>query len=501
MAPSNSPVYNLKGARRPIQLKRIPDRLPSLSECSEPAKTIKTLELGIFFDGTGNNLERDTPKKEETNLAKLFELHPQETGGDVHWGKHYVHGIGTSGGFEDGAQATGWGMDDRCESAFKYLRDTSQEFPNAKVTLRLFGFSRGAAAARIFVNRLHDPVWLRRFDLQDISISVDLMGLFDTVVSVGIPGNPLDLDVNMELEKFCEKFDPTVSSKRVRKVVHLVSQLEIRSQFDLWSIRCPPRNLEVHFPERPLRYIAGLDITGVDLSPEEWEEYRHRTKFPDTASPEDAWEEWIVPGVHADVGGGYGPEEWIPEMAPLPHLPGESINEYVYRTMDTRMRLGATPRGLFRNTPETRIQVMDRMKEIDPAWQAFEMQRHEQAAGSPTRTLEVQTEAPPDPRMRVLDNSLSRISLWMMIERTTKAGAKWKGLNELPKNRRIQFEKLMVHPLSLYQNNTIQPEVLEELLSPIFDEFRTCVTHFVHDSRYFTTSGHTRTIYFGGCNS
>ncbi len=237
-----------------------------------------------------------------------------------------------------------------------------------------------------------------------------------------------------------------------------------------------------------------------DIPAEDWEQYRHRTVFPETRTPADAWEEWILPGVHADVGGGYGPEEWIPAMPPLPHRTGESISEYVHRTLLTRQSLGATPRDIIPATPETRAQVIARMKERNPAWVAFERQRKEQAAGHKTRLPEAQTQAPPEPKVHKLDNSLSRISLWVMIEQTKKAGARWMPVSKTEAPPR--FERLpSSHPLAKFQQHSHRPEILEELLSPTFEEFRTCMAHFVHDSRYMSDQGNRhRTVFFGGRN-
>jgi hypothetical protein len=146
--------------------------------------------------------------------------------------------------------------------------------------------------------------------------------------------------------------------------------------------------------------------------------------------------------------------------------------------------------------------VIARMKERDPAWVAFERQRKEQAAGHKTRLPEAQTQAPPEPKVHKLDNSLSRISLWVMIEQTKKAGARWKSLGEIETPRRPSFEKLpSSHSLSKFQQHSHRPEILEELLAPTFEEFRTCMAHFVHDSRYMSDQGNRhRTVFFGGRN-
>jgi len=64
------------------------------------------------------------------------------------------------------------------------------------------------------------------------------------------------------------------------------------------------------------------------------------------------------------VGGGYGPDGWIPDLPTPRAQAGESLNEYVYRVMDGRMDAGATPRGLVSNPDETKEQVAARVREL-----------------------------------------------------------------------------------------------------------------------------------------
>lgn len=137
----------------------------------------------------------------------------------------------------------------------------------------IFGFSRGAAEARVFANWF---LWLCRLDatltkrpgptLCSIPVTFDFMGLFDTVASVGLASSaPLpgahghygwaDADHSLKLPEV----PPT-------KCLHLVSAHEIRRSFPLDSI------------------MDG-------------------NNFPASCT------EIVMPGVHSDVGGGYLPKE------------------------------------------------------------------------------------------------------------------------------------------------------------------------------------------------
>jgi len=138
------------------------------------------------------------------------------------------------------------------------------KFPRlARICISVFGFSRGAAEARVFVN------WLR--DLCDnatgpmricgVPATVDFLGLFDTVASVGAAqglgdglfdghggwAQPIDLRIP----------GPQI----VTRCLHLVSGHEVRGSF-------------------PLDMASGANV-----------------------------EEVVYPGVHSDVGGGYLPGE------------------------------------------------------------------------------------------------------------------------------------------------------------------------------------------------
>ncbi|UOO84590.1 T6SS phospholipase effector Tle1-like catalytic domain-containing protein [Neisseria dumasiana] len=125
--------------------------------------------------------------------------------------------------------------------------------PNIRnIKLYIFGFSRGAAAARSFASRIN-------YMLQGLKIGFRLelsfLGIFDTVASVGLArSGGGDGHYDWALPKFM--------SPSVRKCVHLVSAHEIRGSF-------------------PLTSAKGITNT----------------------------EEIAYPGVHSDVGGGYSPFE------------------------------------------------------------------------------------------------------------------------------------------------------------------------------------------------
>ncbi|BEM13994.1 hypothetical protein SM14VA7_18200 [Serratia marcescens] len=145
------------------------------------------------------------------------------------------------------------------------------------IKLYVYGFSRGAAAARAFVRWLSEllpppkaegenpPQCLQIGDMQ-LPISVEFLGLLDTVASVGVAhvvpiaeGHMGWADDSMELPS-----DETYGGL-IKKCVHLVSGHEQRLCFPLDSVR------------------------------------RGNGKYPLYAT------EVVYPGMHSDIGGGYPP--------------------------------------------------------------------------------------------------------------------------------------------------------------------------------------------------
>lgn len=133
-----------------------------------------------------------------------------------------------------------------------------------KLRLSVFGFSRGAAEARVFVNWLLEactPGGKTGQLLGGIPLQIDFLGLFDTVASVGY--------AQSFQEFFLDGHDAWATPQAlkvppaVRRCVHLVAAHEVRGSF-------------------PLDSVAGAA---------------------------GSWKEVVYPGVHSDIGGGYRPGE------------------------------------------------------------------------------------------------------------------------------------------------------------------------------------------------
>jgi type VI secretion system secreted protein VgrG len=282
-----------------------------------------TLRIGVFFDGTGNNRSnsemvagcyaRDVDLLEEaedirqfcqaygydgqgstpdnsygndtSNVAKLYDLYTddserrltaEETIGYI---PVYLDGIGTRSGEEDSpySQITGVGSQGvlaRVEDSPALILDRIRRFervnPDRKIKrieFDIFGFSRGAAAARHFANEVlkgeqsplatllpadsalfvEDFAWRTHTD-----VAINFIGIFDTVAAVAsfADGDYSVHNANNPGINLC--LAPDIA----KKVVHLVAQDERRHNFSLNS-------------------AGAADI--------------------------------VLPGVHSDLGGGYLP--------------------------------------------------------------------------------------------------------------------------------------------------------------------------------------------------
>ena len=306
-------------------------RAPLLSTHADARDCTRVVEIGMFFDGTNNNLERDLPAFGHTNVVRLFNAYPDR--GDRYQYRHYIPGVGTRCDEVDdtdpqsisvkmlgrAAGNGGWRrivlacmhvlndihlawtgkylMDDKVAIAAKVnslepplwtpfsLRNSLQRqfapelrrlealrLQMAKPRIRrvnvsVFGFSRGAAQARVFANVLKYLSDAPGSDLiVGIPIYLQFLGVFDTVASLG----------------------PFLNSFNVGNLHGGAS-----TTFDGHSVWATPQNLAAPAGVRSVHFVAA---------------HEQRRAFPLDLMA-GASVEHIYPGVHADVGGGYNPRE------------------------------------------------------------------------------------------------------------------------------------------------------------------------------------------------
>lgn len=283
-----------------------------------PVEQRITLRLGMFFDGTGNNLgnaaltaecrRQDLQEFDEqtlntirqfcetygykdtngdglydqlpagsygnelSNVALLYDLYEDqadslvtETANEVSL-KVYLDGIGTNGGSKDATWSSGSGKGEagvvarvnESPTALKRRLDlliaNHPQLRIEKIEFDIFGFSRGAAAARHFANEVlkpsggvlagqlnHDqPALAPEFDWS-MDVCINFIGLFDTVAAIIDPlrgnlsaGDGRNPGVNLHLPPGC-----------ARKVVHLIAADEHRHNFSLNRVHASHEELEL----------------------------------------------------------------------------------------------------------------------------------------------------------------------------------------------------------------------------------------------------------------
>jgi len=225
-----------------------------------PTRTCpRQLVLGVFFDGTGNNMYRDFQGQvgagQETNVARLYRLYREHDDAARTREKVYVVGVGAmtrAAGTalanempadqagrvralrdaEVGSSlpyfgdvvggATGLGGMDRLKIAYRWAQSWCRSVPGCEAKLiDVYGFSRGAALARTFVNLVLVGL-MREFE----NVSVRFLGVFDTVGSFGMGGDDVDVGQNMG-----------IAPGDARHVRHYTARHEIRKNFPLTALR------------------------------------------------------------------------------------------------------------------------------------------------------------------------------------------------------------------------------------------------------------------------
>ena len=230
---------------------------------------VEVLTVSIFFDGTRNNrfnteagLKSEQQRKRDisyqnyySNVALLHDAMDEQLG--VHE-KIYIEGAGTEKYQLDDklglAAAEGrTGLGDRVYEALTELQAKCKDRKIRTLIINVYGFSRGAAFARNFCYVLKNKAVKRSPAVADLSrkTSINLVGIFDTVSSVGAyhydDVKPLGLDIG--------------KAEGIARVIHLTAQNDYRYHF-------------------PLTSISGAIKDGIGF-------------------------ECSFPGAHSDIGGGY----------------------------------------------------------------------------------------------------------------------------------------------------------------------------------------------------
>lgn len=238
---------------------------PAWPVVETPHAARRQLQVGVFFDGTGHHkdVDRQLTDRDVTNIGKLHDLYRDEPGDYVR--RIYVPGPGAIGAVEQTpngrteaeasvvglAFATGpEGGQARIRLAKTYLRRVLNAHPDVdRITFDVFGFSRGAALARHFVNLIHDGLPGVRIPAS-VALEVRFLGLFDTVGSFYWPGNDDEGTFNLHLH-----------GGSAQRVVHYTARHEIRVNYPLSSLKDANGRLPGNFSEIELPGAHG-DVGG-----------------------------------------------------------------------------------------------------------------------------------------------------------------------------------------------------------------------------------------------
>lgn len=302
------------------------------------------MRLAFFFDGTGNNRIADESTQQDTNVAKLFRAHePLDEGMGIY--RFYIPGVGTyfpeigdPGGTELGL-GTGDRGQDRIDWAIKQLEQIVAKHPPDKLVMiqvAAFGFSRGAAEARAFANqianRCRDTTDGPRWDTVDVPLDFYFLGLFDTVASVGLPATA----------------GLSTSLLRAKKITSITTTLNLRRADSTTGIRMlafgePGADPTPYVEDGHMSYGGHLRIPPmVKKCLSLVAAHEQRNSFPLDSVIQGAvypsnCEEFVYPGAHSDVGGGYRPGDQnkssnprlMLSLMPLFHMYAEAIENGV----------------------------------------------------------------------------------------------------------------------------------------------------------------------------
>jgi hypothetical protein len=280
---------------------------PGPEKKSDPEERID-IRISVFFDGTGNNktntecrLEYEKKKQnpnsnynktkaavyekkaikyekkgktgddsyenDYSNVARLYQYYKNETGNNKErWDCVYIEGIGTTDMESDGSVAQGLGYSvfyktgirDKvkigCQEVAKKINDLASKKKISTLTIDVFGFSRGAAAARNFLHEItleevkpqiigsagygSMPVespgspaagelgrYLKNKNITYSLLNVSFAGLFDTVAAYGI------------IKAFNVSELGLAAVKHARTALHLTAMDERRKNFILVTVK------------------------------------------------------------------------------------------------------------------------------------------------------------------------------------------------------------------------------------------------------------------------
>lgn len=276
-------------------------------EYNPPAPPADLVEVtyGLFFDGTKNNKDNtdarsNTGQKNQaikaknaykdyggkptentsynndwSNVARMWSMYEKDSA-------IYIEGIGTvkygddeMNGYAYGSKETGIKekVKKGCEELAKKIKSKTATGKKVNLTLDVFGFSRGSAAARNFVHEISKTQKNNVFgifgielnnlgvELSKIKITVRFLGIYDTVSSYSEDVWTSSPDFTNDITELNLN-----DIRKAKNIIHFTANDEHRENFDLTDVRG-------YDNKKKMNVYYGT--------------------------------EKIFPGVHSDIGGGY----------------------------------------------------------------------------------------------------------------------------------------------------------------------------------------------------
>ncbi|MEB0090207.1 DUF2235 domain-containing protein [Pseudomonas sp. CCI4.2] len=436
-----------------------------------------TVRIGLFFDGTGNNRinsqiaadcraqavmnnnahtgacagrhanAASSYASDITNIARLYELYvlrpkahetPQGLSVSV---PIYVSGAGTTSGKHDSVWAGqvlgrgNTGVLAKVSEGVKKLRTVLETFQTNNcgctvegLELDLFGFSRGAAAARHFANevlkqekgalgpllKLQSIAWGSDFAWGSGSVRLKVIGLFDTVAAIGgfsDFGNTRD-NCNRRVNLYL----PPGSAQQV---LHLVAGDEQRRNFALNSVT----------PGWP--------------------------------------KEIVLPGAHSDIGGGYHLNVREKVLLSRPRRSVVNLNTAFHETVAWR-------------ESQADLQTIDAREWLDPldAEASLSIENDERLPNAGSNTVGVKAVVAAVSMNRRVYGHLSRVYLRVMHELASAEGVPLEPVPDSPALSLVPELQVIAQKLIAYAKGG--PYTLDE------GEQRLLRRRFIHRSAHWS---------------
>lgn len=416
--------------------------------------TIETLTIGLFFDGTGNNafntdLGRSHPSatdsvsygNDHSNIYRLYQRYQkgQSRINPTLWQTAiYIEGIGTAKGqpdrtIPDMAFGTGeQGVIAKVQQSLQQIRQTlaaalgKDNFGDIKaIKFDIFGFSRGAAAARHLANLLHQDAcnsqanasaYLNLPDSAHLVYSIRFMGLFDTVAAIALPVNGMSSRCQQNGELMLN-----LPINIASRVFHLVAEHECRYNFPLSSVK-------------------------------------------------PYYTDFYLPGTHSDIGGGYQDNE----------LEDKLLSQPAYNTVSDSSEPEQT--RIYQQTVQEKS-LLESHTLWGPVFRQAEMSiYHWQRPAPENKRVGMMKQVATAVRLRrQVRNSWAYVSLSIMLDAAAEAGCEIDPHNinnKIPASLTAIVEKLGVNSRALRKGTTEASTLSPQECDIISRDFIHCSAHW-----------------------